>query len=649
MRTESLPVATAPGEQQVSMPTLVGAAGEQQSPTPAPVGTQRQNTLIGGVWGWAPLISLSSACSMVLIAVAYNGGRAGAYWTDLPLWLGLATLFIPIAARLLSTGATRQERLGLVVLFGIGLFLVKAFQYPLYFSYHDEFIHWRTANDILDSGALFTPNSLIPVSPLFPGLEIATGALAAISGLSLFAAGSMVLGTARLILTLALYLFYERIGGSSRVAGLAALLYLSNPKLIFFDAQFSYESLALPFALLALFALTRRRASAPGWFGLTLVAFVGLGGTIVTHHLTSYALLALLLLWGAILAILRVRGAGRHEENPSWVAIVGGVAALAWLIFVANLVIGYLAPHAVGSAAEFIRLLRGESASRTLFRDPTGQVTPLWERVTALLSTAVILLGLGPGLWMLWRRYRRHGLALTLALATLAYPASLGLRLTEAGGEISARAAVTLFLGVSFVLALAVVRLVSIRPANLALGAFGVALLTITFLGNVIVGSGPIWARIPGPYVVGGDSRSVEPQGLASADWALTLLGPNNRFAADRTNRLLLGAQGEQHPVTHLNDQVDVSPLYTSGGFGPIQAAILRQGNIKYLLLDRRLSTALPRNGIYFEANEVDANAHTAPLNANALAKFDRLLDINLVYDSGAIQIYQLGGNVREP
>lgn len=284
MQTESIPIVAAPVEQQVPTPTLRIV--------------QRQSSLTAGVWGWVPLIGLSGACSMMLIAVAYNGGRAGANWTDLPLWLGLAALFIPIAARLLSANATRQERLALVVLFGVGLFLVKAFQYPLYFSYHDEFIHWRTASDIMRSGELFIPNSLIPVSPLFPGLEIATSALSAVSGLSLFVAGLLVLGSARLILTLALYLFYERVGSSSRVAGLASLLYLSNPKLIFFDGQFSYESLALPFAILALFALIRRRAGAPGWFGLTLVALVALGGTIVTHHLTSYALLALLLLWG---------------------------------------------------------------------------------------------------------------------------------------------------------------------------------------------------------------------------------------------------------------------------------------------------------------------------------------------------------------
>ncbi len=635
MRTETMPVVVAPVE--------------RETPTVAPGMALRQHTLTSGMWGWLPLISLASAFGMVLIAAAYNGGRAGDQWTDLSLWLGLAALFVPIAARLLSASATRQERLGLVVIFGVGLFLVKAFQYPLYFSYHDEFIHWRTASDIMRSGELFTPNSLIPVSPLFPGLEIATSALASVSSLSLYIAGSLVLGVARLVLTLALYLFYERVGGSARVAGLAALLYLSNPKLIFFDGQFSYESLALPLALLALFALARRRAGAPGWVGLTLVALLGLAGTIVTHHLTSYAVFAFLLLWGSILAMLGLRGQGRNEASPLWIGILGGVVALGWLIYVASLVIGYLAPHAVGSAIEFVRLLRGESASRTLFRDSTGQVTPLWERATALLSTGVILLGLLPGLWLLWRRYRRRGLALALALATLAYPASLGLRLTQAGGEISARAAVTLFLGVAFVLALAVVRLVSLDPANWPLGVLGVALLTITFLGNVIVGAGPIWARVPGSYVVGGDSRSVEPQGLASADWALNFLGPNNRFAADRTNRLLLGSTGEQYLVTHLNDRVDVSPLYTSAGFGPIQAAIIRQGDIEYLLVDRRLATALPRNGVYFETNEESANTHTVPLDANGLAKFDRLLDVNLVYDSGAIQIYQLGGNVREP
>jgi len=92
-----------------------------------------------------------------------------------------------------------------------------------------------------------------------------------------------------------------------------------------------------------------------------------------------------------------------------------------------------------------------------------------------------------------------------------------------------------------------------------------------------------------------------------------------------------------------------VAPLYTGLGFGVTQAAIVRQGAIRYVLIDRRLATAPPQIGVYFETNEDGAYMHTVPLDPSALAKFDRLLGVNLIYDSGAIQIYQLGENVREP
>lgn len=608
------------------------------------------NELVGGPWGWLPALSLNSACGLLLVALAFNGGRAVAWWTDLPLWGGLVLLFAPLAARLLASRSTRPERIGLVSIFGMALYLVKIFQYPLYFTYHDELIHWRTADDILRSGDLFRANSLIPVSPLFPGLEVVTTALAELSGLSIFHTGLVVVGAGRVVLTLALFLFYERVAGSARVAGLATLLYLSNPKILFFDAQFAYESLALPLTILTLYLIARRReGEGASWAGLTLAAALSLGATVIAHHLTSYALIAFLALWSVTLLVVRSRSSRRAQANPAGFALLGGVLCLAWLVCLAHLVVGYLTPHLTGSVTELTRLLRGELTSRVLFRDPTGQVTPVWERVVALASTLLIVLGLPLGLYQIWRRYRRGAAAVALALVALLYPASLAFRLTQAGGELSDRAAVTLFVGVAFVLALGVVRLTSTRAGAGWRRAVGLALLTAVFVGQIVVGAGPIWARVPGPYLVSANSRSIEAESLAAATWARDYLGTDNRFAADRINRLLLGAQGGQHPVTHLNDGVEVSPLFVSVGYGVVQESIVREGRVRYVLIDRRLSNGLPRSGVYFEANEVEANRHTTPIVPAALAKFDRLANVRLLYDSGAIQIYELEEGVREP
>lgn len=619
---------------------------EQVRPSEAP----RASSFVGGPWGWVPVISLTSASALLLMALAYNGARTVAWWTDLPFWFGLVLLFVPIAARLSTAQASRRERLILLCLFGLGLYLVKIFQYPLFFTYHDEFIHWRTADDILRYNALFTPNSLIPASPLFPGLEIATTAVVELSGLSIFTAGTIVIGVARVVLALALYLFYEGAGGSARVAGIATLLYMSNPKLLFFDAQFSYESLALPFAVLTLFVVIRRYPGADdNWSALTVVAALGLGATVISHHLTSYALVAFFALWSAVLFLLRLRGRGQGQPNPTGMLLLGGLLCLAWLVYVATLVVGYLAPHIVSSIRELTGLLRGDIASKPLFQDSTGQATPVWERVVALSATILIVLGLPVGLLQVWRHHRWNAPVLALALAGAIFPATLAFRLTLAGGEPSDRAAVTLFIAVAFVLALGVARLLALGETRRWLSRLCLVLLTIFFLGEIVVGAGPIWARVPGPYLVGGDSRSIEPQGIAAATWARTELGPDNRFAADRTNRLLLGSEGEQYPVTHLNDNVDVSPLFIAPGYGTTQAKIVSDGGIRYILVDRRLSEGLPRVGVYYETNEENGYRHTAPISLDALAKFNRLLNVSLLYDSGSIQIYALGEDVREP
>ncbi|MEO8613013.1 MAG: hypothetical protein ABI690_34285 [Chloroflexota bacterium] len=91
------------------------------------------------------------------------------------------------------------------------------------------------------------------VSPLYPGLELATTALAHLSGLTVVEAGMVLLGVVRMMFMLVLYLFYEKVGRSEQVGAIAALLYLGNSNFLYFDSQFSYESLSLPLATAVLY------------------------------------------------------------------------------------------------------------------------------------------------------------------------------------------------------------------------------------------------------------------------------------------------------------------------------------------------------------------------------------------------------------
>src|SRR5205823_3208057 len=93
---------------------------------------------------------------------------------------GLLIIFVPNMMRLMAPTPSRFERICLLSVVGICFYLVQLMASPLHFSAFDAFLHWRTADDILRTRHLFSENSLLPVSPYYPGLEIATNALSTI-------------------------------------------------------------------------------------------------------------------------------------------------------------------------------------------------------------------------------------------------------------------------------------------------------------------------------------------------------------------------------------------------------------------------------------------------------------------------------------
>ncbi|HEY5248908.1 MAG TPA: glycosyltransferase family 39 protein, partial [Dermatophilaceae bacterium] len=178
-------------------------------------------------------------------------------------------------------------------------YAVKYSYTPLMWAFPDELEHWRSTQDILETGRLFTVNYSLPISPDYPGLENVAAALSSITGLSVFACGLVIIGVAHLLLVALLYALFQRLSGSTRVAGIGALIYAMSPHFAFFDSMFIYQVLALPFLVLALYAVTRLTAprGSPharprtGWWVMLVLSVVTV---TVTHHMTTYVLGALL-------------------------------------------------------------------------------------------------------------------------------------------------------------------------------------------------------------------------------------------------------------------------------------------------------------------------------------------------------------------
>jgi hypothetical protein len=579
-------------------------------------------------------LTLVQALGLMLVAIADTAARNGLHWAELLFWIGLVVIFGPAAARLAAGEPRRQERIALVIALVVALYIVKVLRSPLLFVDHDEFFHVRTTIDILRTGHLFHENPLLPVSSLYPGMEVATDALVKLSGLTIFQAGLIVIGVARLVVVLALFLFVEQIVRSPRIAGIACLVYMGEPNFLFFNGLFKYESLALAYAMLVLFALVRRDAAHDaGRIGFTVAAVLGLAATVITHHITAYVLTVFLALW---LVAAWLVGRGRpHRWGPGWILLLAAALNVVWLSDIARPTVEYLSGPINNAILGVVHLIsheqQGGGGARQLFTSNTGQVSPLWERVTTLTGVALIMLGLPFGLFQVWRRHRRTAVAVVLAVAALGYPAALGLRFVGAAWEVGNRTSEFIFVALGFVLALAAVELWLARHSSwtwsLGLGICA----SIIFVSGVIAGWPPGW-RLPGPYAALQAPLSVEPQGLTMSAWMSQHVGANQKVATDDFNDLLLEGYGDQWVSITLNGGIDANWILYAPFFGPDQLELLRQGGVRYLVVDRRIALAPDSNRDYYPGVSI----------AGALAKYRRVKTISRIYDSGDIAIYDV-------
>ena len=111
------------------------------------------------------------------------------------------------------------------------------------------------ASFVYSTAIRFPLNTTLPVSPYYPGLELATAATRWLTGLPLYLDELFVLAIIRIVLVLGVYLVIERVCRSPQAGGIGVLIYAASPQFYGFDAQYAYETIGLAFAVATVYLL----------------------------------------------------------------------------------------------------------------------------------------------------------------------------------------------------------------------------------------------------------------------------------------------------------------------------------------------------------------------------------------------------------
>ncbi|QOC90135.1 fused MFS transporter/spermidine synthase family protein [Micromonospora craniellae] len=602
---------------------------EPARPEPVPHGPEQEKTL--AIWQSARAFGLvafpATALSFLLVAISFAGGRSDAGWATGAYWSGQLLLIAVTGAACLHPRLTPALRVASLFAFTAAQYAIKVAYSPINFKFADELQHWQTTLGMLDSGRLFPTNYSLPISPVFPGLEILTVTVMHVTGLAFFPAAVVVCAASTMLLTAAVLALVRQVTPRWDIVALATLVYLTNPNHGFFTSMFLYTTAALPMLALAFTQVVSLLRDPRRPVGRVLLGLLFCGGVLVTHHLTMVVCVALLLT--AVLCAAALRPLRR--SLPAVGTLVALVCAMttAWVAFVAPAAVSYLGGPLIALAETFTQLGGGPSGPSV------ASTKPMTE--TALSAAAILVLGGAAGLLGLWALRRRIWWLAVLLIGMAGLEAAIIIIrvVSPRGEELAGRAPAYVTLLVAVVLALGLQHLRVALTGARRIAAAGLALLVL-FLGGLTAGWPPYWLRVPGTYHVAGYEASIEPHTLGLGWWARENLPAGSRFVADFGNQNVLGTIGGLDPVN------SPAGIFYRPAFDWSDRSMVQALSVRYLVADRRLLDQPPVRGTFFIGDHPPGLDTSGPFPPEALAKFDTVEGMGVVFDDGMIRVYDL-------
>jgi hypothetical protein len=601
---------------------------------------------------------------LLLLSFHHAAGQAAPDQLQFALfWAGFLVGMLPLVA--LACGSHVGGAARTCALAGIGLFgMIPRLLQPGPAG-PDEFYHLRQALEAFLAGDVGHNFSLLAITKEFPGLHQAASAFARMTGMPLFPAGLAVVVLAHVLSVLAIYQLVRMLGAPARGAAVGAVVYTLNPSWLYFDAVFSYESLALPLMLWCLAAtVAAGRASQKLNARAIAMAVFCVVVLPVIHHLTTIMLCLILIVLITARGVLYVRqtaagGRGAEGERfwpPIFIACCLVASITYWWSGLYSWLIAYLGPSWARGFAQLQKILHGFSQMSGQRSPFEGSLNPPYEIVSGYLLPPLLLVLFSWSLVILWRNRRRVGSApWAFAVLGAMFFLSLPMVLTPGGAEGAHRSWGHSFIGIAVVCGLAwsfvpdgtgdavpsrwraVARLFG-RPRVRA-GVWGIV-FTVLALGSAAVGTN-VSHRFPGVALVGEDAKSVSRESGAVATWLAAHTAVDTRVIADRFASLQVGSLGRMDALRP-SATFPVWDLYMSAA--PIRLEVLKQvwdARIKYFVVDARMATTRPLIGYWFTRDEPGAGG-TALFPRAAIDRFNCLPWLRAVYAAGPLTVYEV-------
>ncbi|MCS6881276.1 MAG: hypothetical protein RMK84_02785 [Oscillochloridaceae bacterium] len=622
---------------------------------------QRQTALPGGLAfssvqarGWRPPIYAVSLALFFLglgvLAQAYiveanTPAAYGWFWAGLGLCMGGA-LITGIAP-----AGTTWQRVLMLALLGGALYAPTFLRSPAYPIFADELYHYQALTLMREQGTREVNLTFFTVPRDYPGLALLGLHIVSSAGLPSEWAVRLVPLIVHLTMPVLAYAALAALRVPERLAFVGGLLYMSNRSFFFFHSVFSYETLGtLLFLVVALLSLNLLRQETPSAWPFHLLLLPVIAAISITHHFSTLISLA----WLLICALVTWSVGHKQRRLFGGLLFFAALFGLAWLAFQSDRGIQYVVLTITNRTVAFFNgvqaALSASAASpgsdawrlRPLF---ANSPLPLAERIVAYLYPALIaaLIAAGPAraARFFWVRRGQDltpyaGILVLGIFGPVLWLLSTPLVLTV-NQDAAYRSWPFLFLGVALyaIIALYGVETETRRPrAPKSLAAFGIAIPLL--IGGIVLGDNQAGRFHTHQIFAASGPEAITDDLVAAARWLEAHYGPHHRVAGDRASQVAFGAFGNQRTriwgVGHL--------YYYDDPGGAIW--FLNEHKIDFVSVDRRVSRYLPRYSTYFgDADPFGQQRPTQPVPVERLEKFDRIRDLQRVYDNGDIILYR--------
>ena len=381
-------------------------------------------------------------------------------------------------------------------------------------------------------------------------------------------------------------------------------------------------------------------------------------GTVVTHHLSAFSLVLMMV---ATALALSIPGLARaigwiHAVKTAWALTLStALMATFWFFVVAPGTLSYLLPYVSQGFSELMQDARGSGAAKQLF---TASLSPWWEQKSAYLVVFIVLGMAIVGLLFIRSSLRkgalrqglRRALLLNFGVLGIAYFPSLLFIFSAAGSEGARRSWAFTWIELAIFLALPATWLIDLTNGRidlwtrLSLRAAMIVALGISMIGGTASGLNASY-RFPGPFLYGSDTRSITPELLSANMWFKTHFGTGNNIVTDRYTGTIFASYGLQNAAIAYPG-FPIYDLYlakSASAIPPSLVAALTGGHYDYLIVDRRMAYYVPEVGIYFVSGEpVMISSSGKPKFYGRLGKFDAIPWMTKVFQSDNYSIYRL-------